>query len=87
MVIEAFFVALSNYIEAFFDFIQEVVRILLIPLKFVVTLVAETILRFLVILTVPFKILFAALRSIWAVYRSLWEPILRILGYPFIIAG
>jgi hypothetical protein len=83
VVIEAFFVALLHYIEVFFDFVQQIVRILLTPFR----LLAEAILRFLVMLTVPFKILWAAIRSVWAVYKSLWAPILRILGYPFIIVG
>lgn len=86
-VIEAFFVALLDYVQRFFAFVASVINIILTPIKIILNLIADFILRALVIATIPFKILIAALRSIWTVYRSLWEPILRILGYPFIIVG
>jgi hypothetical protein len=84
VVIEAFFIALLNYVQMFFAFIASVINIILIPFKIILNLIADLILRVLVIATIPFKILFAAAGAVWSIYRSLWEPILRILLYPFL---
>jgi len=84
-VIEAFFIALLDYVQKFFAFIASVINIILKPIKIILNLIADFILRALVIATIPFKILFAAASSVWAIYRSLWEPIFRIISYPFVV--
>jgi len=84
-VIEAFFIALLDYVQKFFAFIASVINIILKPIKIILNLIADFILRAFVIATIPFKILFAAASSVWAIYRSLWEPIFRVISYPFIV--
>ena len=81
--IEAFFVALLDFIQKFFAVIASVINIILQPIKIILGLIGDFILRAIVIATIPFKILFAALSSVWAIYRSLWEPMLMVLLYPF----
>jgi hypothetical protein len=82
-VIEAFFVALLDFIQKFFAVIASVINIILEPIKIILSLIGDFILRAIVIATIPFKILFAALSAVWAIYRSLWEPMLMVLLYPF----
>jgi len=84
-VIEAFFIALLDYVQKFFAFIASVINIILTPIKIILNLIADFILRALVIATIPFKILFAAASSVWAIYRSLWEPMFMLILYPFTI--